>query len=118
MKSPANSSIELNVSRGTGVYLHLNGRLVHDSCGAIVMAELAQLRDFPDVRVDVHLRSRQLPCRGRHGAADRHGARPQRNLGLKAGRTAVRGGWMIGVARRRAFRPRQLQYLRAMRQPK
>ncbi|MGO9973617.1 MAG: hypothetical protein ACLP01_12610 [Solirubrobacteraceae bacterium] len=62
MNSPANSTIELNVSRGTSLYLHLNGRSVHDSYGAIVMAELAQLRDFPDVRVDIHLRSRQRPA--------------------------------------------------------
>lgn len=64
MSAPANPTIELNVSRGTGLYLHLNGRLVDDSYGAIVMAELAQLRDFPEVRVDVHLRSRQRPAAG------------------------------------------------------
>ena len=62
MNAPANSNIELNVSRGSGLYLHLNGRLVDDSYGAIVMAELAQLRDFPDVRVDAHLHSRQRPA--------------------------------------------------------
>ena len=62
MSAPENSNVELNVTRGTGLYLHLNGRLVDDSYGAIVMAELAQLRDFPDVRVDVHLRLRQRPA--------------------------------------------------------
>ena len=61
MNTPANSNIDLNVSRGTGLYLQLDGRLVHDSYGAIVMAELAQLRDFPDVRVDAHLHSRRRP---------------------------------------------------------
>jgi hypothetical protein len=59
MSAPANATIELNVSRGTGLYLHLNGRLVDDSYGTIVMAELAQLRDFPNVSVDVHVRTRQ-----------------------------------------------------------
>jgi hypothetical protein len=89
MSAPANPTIELNVSRGTGLYLHLNGRLVDDSYGAIVMAELAQLRDFPDVRVDA--RPNAATSRpGHHGAADRHGARPRRNLGLRAGRAAVR----------------------------
>jgi hypothetical protein len=58
MSAPANPTIELNVSRGTGLYLHLNGRLVDDSYGAIVMTELAQLRDFPDV----HVRTRQRPA--------------------------------------------------------
>jgi hypothetical protein len=62
MSAPHSSRIEVNVSRGTGLYLYLGGRLVDDSYGAIVMAELAQLRDFPDVRVDVHLRSRQRPA--------------------------------------------------------
>ena len=62
MNAPANSNIELNVSRGSGLYLHLNGRLIDDSYGAIVMAELAQLRDFPNVRVDVQLRSRHRPA--------------------------------------------------------
>jgi hypothetical protein len=68
MSAPANATIELNVSRGTGLYLHLNGRLVDDSYGTIVMAELA---------------ATSRP--GRHGATNRHGARPQRNLGVRAG---------------------------------
>lgn len=59
MSAPPNPTIELNVSRGPGLHLHLNGRLVDDSYGTIVMAELPQLCDFPDVRVGVHARTRQ-----------------------------------------------------------
>ncbi len=62
MSAPYHPSIDLQVSRGAGLYLQINGRLVDDSYGAIVMAELAQLREqFPAVRVDVAYRSASRP---------------------------------------------------------
>lgn len=58
MSAPYDPSIDLQVSRGAGLHLQINGRPVDDSYGAIVMAELAQLREeFPAVRVDVVYRS-------------------------------------------------------------
>src|SRR5947209_12500126 len=48
---------------GTGLYLQINGRPVDNAYGAIVMAELAALRDdFPAVRVDVAYRSASRPA--------------------------------------------------------
>jgi hypothetical protein len=62
MAAPSNPNIDLQVSRGGGLYLHINGRTVDDTYGAIVMAELAALREhFPDVRVDVQLRAHTRP---------------------------------------------------------
>jgi hypothetical protein len=54
--------IALEVSRGAGLYLQINGRPADNTYGTIVMAELAQLReDFPAVRVDVAYRSASPP---------------------------------------------------------
>ena len=53
MSVPDNPNIDLQVARGNGLHLEINGRPVPDSYGAIVMAELAQLCEFPAVRVDV-----------------------------------------------------------------
>lgn len=52
-----NPRVDLEVSRGAGLYLQINGRPVDNTYGSIVMAELAQLREeFPAVRVDVAYR--------------------------------------------------------------
>lgn len=56
-----NSSIDLEVGRGGGLWLQINNRAVDDTYGAIVMAELTQLRELPAARVDVNLNSRQRP---------------------------------------------------------
>jgi hypothetical protein len=61
MSAPYSPSIDLDVGRGGGLHLKINDRLVDDTYGAIVMAELAQLSEFPAVRVNVHLRCRQRP---------------------------------------------------------
>ena len=54
MSAPYHPSIDL--------HLQINGRPVSDTYGAIVMAELAQLREeFPAVRVDVAYRSASRP---------------------------------------------------------
>jgi hypothetical protein len=54
-----NPDIDLQVGRGHGLHLQINGRSVPDSYGTIVMAELAHLCDFPDVRVEVQVRARE-----------------------------------------------------------
>jgi hypothetical protein len=62
MSASHNPNIDLQVSRGGGPYLQINARTIDDTYGAIVMAELAALRDkFPAVRVDVHLRAQTRP---------------------------------------------------------
>lgn len=49
--------IDLEVSRGAGLHLEINGQPVDNTYGTMVMAELAQLREeFPAVRVDVAYR--------------------------------------------------------------
>ena len=54
MSAPYDPNVDLQVGRGTGLYLQINGRPVDNAYGAIVMAELAAPRDeFPAVRVDV-----------------------------------------------------------------
>jgi hypothetical protein len=58
---PHNPNIDLQVARGHGLHLEINCQPVPDSYGAIVMAELAQLHEFPAVRVDVRYRCRQRP---------------------------------------------------------
>ena len=58
---PYNPNIDLQVARGHGLHLQINGRPVPDSYGAIVMAELAQLCDFPNARVEVQVRGK-LPA--------------------------------------------------------
>jgi hypothetical protein len=47
LSAPYNPNIDLQVGRGHGLHLQINGRPVPNSYGAIVMAELAQLCDFP-----------------------------------------------------------------------
>jgi len=61
MSAPTKLDINLQVGRGRGLHLKVNGRPVEDAYGAIVMAELAALREFPDVRVDVAVRNRTRP---------------------------------------------------------
>jgi len=62
LSAPRNPNIDLQVDRGHGLHLQINGRPVPDSYGAIVMAELAQLCDFPGVRVEVQVRARMRPA--------------------------------------------------------
>jgi hypothetical protein len=59
MSAPYNPNIDLDIERGAGLHLELNGRGVDDTYGAIGMAELAQLCEFPPVRVDVRYRRQQ-----------------------------------------------------------
>jgi len=59
---PYNPNIDLQVARGRGLHLEINCQPVPDSYGAIVMAELAQLCDFPDIRVEVQVRARVRPA--------------------------------------------------------
>jgi hypothetical protein len=47
MNAPYNPNIDLQVDRGYGLHLEINRQSVPDSYGAIVMAELAQLCEFP-----------------------------------------------------------------------
>jgi hypothetical protein len=61
MGAPSNPGIDLQVSRGSGLHLVINARPVDRDYGAILMAELAVLCPFPDVRVDVDYRCRQRP---------------------------------------------------------
>jgi hypothetical protein len=61
MSAPYNTDIELDVGRGAGLHLKINELPVDDAYGAIVMAELAHLCEFPVVRVDVRFRCRQRP---------------------------------------------------------
>ena len=66
MTAPYNPNIDLEVSRGAGLYLQINGRPVDNTYGTIVMAELAALREeFPAVRVDVHLHGQLAPLQPR-----------------------------------------------------
>jgi hypothetical protein len=53
MSAPYNPNIDLQVGRGHGLHLQINRQPVPDTYGAIVMAELAHLCEFPAVRVDV-----------------------------------------------------------------
>jgi hypothetical protein len=52
MSASYNPHIELAVARGSGLHLTINGQRVKDAYGAIVMAELALLCEFPPLRVD------------------------------------------------------------------
>ncbi|HTP19352.1 MAG TPA: hypothetical protein VMJ65_07100 [Solirubrobacteraceae bacterium] len=61
MSAPYNPNIDLQVDRGSGLHLEINRQPVPDSYGAIVMAELAQLREFPAVRVEVHYSCTRRP---------------------------------------------------------
>ena len=61
MSAPYNPNIDQQVARGHGLHLQINGQPVADSYGAIVMAELAQLCDFP-VEVQVRARVRPAPA--------------------------------------------------------
>jgi len=59
---PHNPNIDLQVQRGAGLHLRINGRPVDDTYGVMVMAELAALRErFPQVRVDVAYRCAVRP---------------------------------------------------------
>jgi hypothetical protein len=80
VSAPYNPNIDLQVARGHGLHLQINGRPVADSYGTIVMAELAHLCEFPAVRVDVTYRCPPASGAGRHGPHDRYRARPQRDL--------------------------------------
>jgi hypothetical protein len=61
MSAPYNSNIDLQVDRGHGLHLEINRRPVPDSYGAIVMAELAHLCEFPAVRVEVRYSCTRRP---------------------------------------------------------
>ena len=59
---PYNPNIDLQVQRGAGLHLRINGRPVDNTYGVMVMAELAVLRErFPRVRVDVAYRCAVRP---------------------------------------------------------
>jgi hypothetical protein len=62
MSAPYNRNIELDVDRGAGLHLEINGRGVDDTYGAIAMVELAQLCEFPAVRVGVRYRCQRRPA--------------------------------------------------------
>ena len=76
MSAPYNPNIDLQVGRGHGLHLQINGRPVPDSYGAIVMAELAQLCDFPDV--DALVGSLRLRALAHHHPRRPRGLRRQR----------------------------------------
>ena len=57
MSALYNPNIDLQVDRGHGLHLQINRQPVPDSYGAIVMAELAHLCEFPAVRVEVRYSS-------------------------------------------------------------
>ena len=61
MSAPYNPNIDLKVDRGHGLHLEINRQPVPDSYGAIVMAELAHLCEFPAVRVEVHYSCTRRP---------------------------------------------------------
>jgi hypothetical protein len=62
VSASSDPNIDLQVGRGVGLYLQINGRPVDNTYGGIVTAELAALRDeFPAVRVDVAYRSALRP---------------------------------------------------------
>ena len=71
MSAPYNPHIDLEVGGGHGLHLEINRQPVPDSYGAIVMAELAQLCEFPAVRVDVRYACTRPAGTGGHGAHDR-----------------------------------------------
>jgi hypothetical protein len=62
MSAPYNPSIDLDVSHDAGLYLHINDRPVDETYGVMVMAALAQLCEFPAVRVDVRFRCQHRPA--------------------------------------------------------
>ena len=62
MSVPYNPNIDLQVARGHGLHLEINCQPVPDSYGAIVMAKLAPLCDFSEVRVGVQVRARVRPA--------------------------------------------------------
>jgi hypothetical protein len=55
VSAPYNPNIDLQVARGRGLHLQINGQPVAESYCAIVMVELAQLCEFPNVRVEVQV---------------------------------------------------------------
>lgn len=61
MNPPYNPNIDLQVGRGHGLHLQINRQPVPDTYGAIVMAELAHLCEFPAVRVDVRYSCTRRP---------------------------------------------------------
>ena len=62
MSAPYDANIDLQVGRGAGLYLKINGRPVDNTYGAIVMAELAvTARRVSAMRVDVAYRSASRP---------------------------------------------------------
>ena len=61
MSAPYNPNIDLKVNRGHGLHLQVNRQPVPDSYGAIVMAELAHLCEFPAARVEVHYSCSRRP---------------------------------------------------------
>ncbi len=61
MSAPYNPNIDLPVDRGHGLHLQINRQPVSDSYGAIVMAELAHLCEFPAVRVEVRYSCTRRP---------------------------------------------------------
>ena len=61
MNAPYNPNIDLQVGRGHGLHLQINRQPVPDTYGAIVMAELAHLCEFPAVRVDVRYSCTRRP---------------------------------------------------------
>ena len=61
MSAPHNPNIDLQAGRGHSLHLQINRQPVPDSYGAIVMAELAHLCEFPAVRVEVHYSCTRRP---------------------------------------------------------
>ena len=61
MIAPYNPNIDLQVGRGHGLHLEINQQPVPDSYGAIVMAELAHLCEFPAVRAEVRYSCTRRP---------------------------------------------------------
>ena len=61
MSAPHNPNIDLKVDRGHGLHLQINRQPVKDSYGAIVMAELAHLCEFPTVQVEVRYSCTRRP---------------------------------------------------------
>jgi hypothetical protein len=61
VNAPEHPDIDVRVTRGRGLALQINGRPVEDTYGAMVMAELSQLHEFPEVRVEIDLRTTHRP---------------------------------------------------------
>ncbi|MGA8718181.1 MAG: hypothetical protein WB557_09260 [Solirubrobacteraceae bacterium] len=61
MNAPYNPNIDLQVDRGHGLHLEINRQPVADSYGAIVMADLAHLCEFPAVRIEVRYSCSRRP---------------------------------------------------------